>query len=99
MQEQRSSTLNWKDSFQVDEDFQAIKKRLEIKIREQSHELKEYSRERAEQTVREMRSEIGRLDFRVSGLERLLWNRLFVFLAGAIFGLTVAVIGMTLVTL
>ncbi len=83
----------------MDEDLQAIKKRLETKIREQSHELKEFSRERAEQTVREMRSEIGRLDFRVSGLERFLWNRLFVFLAGAIFGLTVAVIGITFVTL
>lgn len=83
----------------MDEDLQAIKKRLETKIRENSHELKDFSREKADQTVREMRSEIGRLDMRMSGLERLLWNRLFVFAAGAIFGLVIAVTGLTLVTI
>ncbi len=80
----------------MDEDLQAIKKRLETKIRENSHELKEFSRERADQTAGEMRADIRRLDMRMSGLEKLLWNRLLTFAAGAIFGLAIAVIGLAL---
>ncbi|MEP5770921.1 hypothetical protein [Nisaea sp.] len=82
----------------MDEDLQAIKKRLETKLRENSHELKEFSRERTEQMAREMKSEIGRLDMRMSGLERLIWNRLLVFAAGVFLGLAMAAIGLMLLS-
>ncbi|AZQ68918.1 hypothetical protein EF888_18370 [Silicimonas algicola] len=78
----------------MDEDVQALKKRLETKIRENASDLKEFTRERTDQAMLELRSEIGRVDMRISGLERLLWNRFATFLAGAVFGVAVSAIGL-----
>lgn len=80
----------------MDEDVLAVRKRLETKIRETSNELKEFGRERIDQATREWKSEIARLDMRLVSLERLVWNRMFVFLAGFVSGLAFATIGLVM---
>ena len=58
------------------------KRRVEAKIQANKVEAREFARDRVDQLRKELKDDIGRLDFRMATVERLIWNRLFVFGAG-----------------
>ena len=76
------------------QDINAIKKRLETKIRLSQNELKEFTREKLELSERQIKSDIGRLDMRMRSIENLISKRITVFILGAIFGALLAFMGM-----
>ncbi len=74
----------------MEQDIAAIKKRLETKIRETNSGLKEYTRDQVDRIEGKLTADVHRLDGRMRSLERLMWNRLGVFLAGTVVGVLVS---------
>lgn len=80
----------------ADEDIAAIKKRIERKIFENSHALKEQFRNEMLELERRRFSDTQRLDLRLSSLEQLLWkerrigSRQIFFFLGVVAGIIIA---------